>query len=133
MKRILVVEDDPNVLSVVASRLEVSGFAVTVAEDGQKALEQIYKEKPDLIVLDLMLPKRDGFSVCNQLKREKKFCKIPIVMLTARTEPIDIELGDLVGADLYITKPFDTKELIIKIEELIKEAEARADNSDMGN
>jgi len=121
MKKILVVEDDLSVLSVVVSRLEASGFAVTVAKDGQEALEQVCKEKPDLIVLDLMLPKRDGFSVCNQLKREKKFCKIPIVMATARDEQIDIELGVLVGADLYITKPFDTKDLVIKIEELLKE------------
>lgn len=120
MKKILVVEDDPNVSSVVVSRLEASGFTVSVAGDGQDALDQIYIEKPDLIVLDLMLPKRDGISVCNQLKREKKFCKIPIVMLTARDKEIDIGLGNLVGADLYITKPFDTKELIIQIEELLK-------------
>lgn len=120
MKRILVVEDDSDLASVVVFRLQASGFAVTVAEDGQAALEQVYKEKPDLILLDLMLPKRDGVSVCNQLKREKKFCKIPIVMMTAKNEQRDIELGALVGADLYITKPFDTKELIKKIDELLK-------------
>ncbi|MBU1998936.1 MAG: response regulator, partial [Candidatus Omnitrophica bacterium] len=95
---------------------------VKVAEDGQTALEQIYKEKPDLIILDLMLPVRDGMSVCNQLKREKKFCKIPIVMLTAKDRETDIKLGSLVGADLYITKPFDTKELVSKIDQLLKEA-----------
>jgi DNA-binding response OmpR family regulator len=122
MKKILVVEDDFDVSSVVASRLEASGYIVTVVADGQGALDQVYKEKPDLVLLDLMLPKRDGFSVCNQLKREKKYCKIPIVILTARDEEIDAELGGLAGADLYVTKPFDPKELIIKIEELLKNA-----------
>ncbi len=68
-----------------------------------------------------MLPKRDGFSVCNQLKRDKKYCKIPIVMLTARNKHIDLELGSIVGADAYITKPYDSKDLLAKIQELLSQ------------
>jgi len=121
MKKILVVEDDPSVSSVVVSRLEASGFAVTVAEDGQAALEQVYKETPDLVILDLGLPQMPGEEVCRQLRKSELYKELPIIMLTAKDTDADKVIGRVIGADLYIQKPFDTKELIIKIKELLKE------------
>lgn len=120
MARILIVEDDADVLKVVQARLKASGFKTIVTQDGQEALDEVYKQKPDLIVLDLMLPKVDGTSVCNQLKRQRRYSKVPILMLTAKDKEIDIALGDIAGADAYITKPFDSQELISKIKELLK-------------
>lgn len=121
MKKILVVEDDLVISKALESRLKSEGFHVALAADGDSALKEVDKEKPNLIVLDLMLPKQDGYTVCNQLKRDKNYCKIPIIIVTARDEQIDMELGNLVGADMYLTKPFDAQVLIAKINELLGE------------
>ena len=120
-KKILVVDDETDLVSVVKMRLEANNYLVLTAFDGQEALEKARKEKPDLIILDLMLPKMDGYKVCGLLKADTRYNKIPIIMFTARAEESDEKLGFEVGADAYITKPFEAETLLGKIKELLKE------------
>jgi DNA-binding response OmpR family regulator len=119
-KRILVVEDEKDLVEILSVRLEASGYKVIAAYDGQEGLDKAKKEKPDLIILDLMLPKVDGYKVCRLLKFDEKYKKIPIIMFTARAQESDRKLGEEVGADGYITKPFEPKALLDKIAELLK-------------
>lgn len=118
--RILVVDDEPDVIKIISVRLKAAGYDVITAEDGQEGLLKARTEKPDLVLLDLMLPKVDGFQVCRMLKYDENFKSIPIILLTARTQEADKQAGKDVGADAYIEKPFDYKELLTKIEELLK-------------
>ena len=120
MKKILLVDDEKDIVEVVASRLRASNYNVILAYDGQEALDKAHKEKPDLIILDLMLPKMDGYKVCGLLKFNEKYRKIPIIMLTARGQDSDMKMGQEVGADAYIIKPFDSQVLLGKIKELLK-------------
>lgn len=122
MKRILVAEDEIDLSKAIKIRLESAGFQVILAGDGDSALEEVKKQKPDLILLDLMLPKKDGFTVCNYLKNDERYRGIPVVILTARKEEVDIELGTVLGADFYMTKPFDYNQLVSKINELLGES-----------
>lgn len=117
--KILVTEDSPTILAMIKESLESEGFSVITAEDGQQALEKTRKEKPDLIILDLMLPKIDGYRVCRILKFDDKYKMIPVIMLTARTNEADRKTGQEVGADAYITKPFEPQTIIAKINELL--------------
>jgi DNA-binding response OmpR family regulator len=119
-KRILIVEDEKDLVEILTVRLEASGYQVIPAYDGQEGLDKAKKEKPDLIILDLMLPKMDGFKVCRLLKFDEKYKKIPIIMFTARAQEQDKKLGEEVGADAYIVKPFEPAALLGKIKELIK-------------
>jgi len=118
-KRILLVDDERDLVDMVKMRLEAGGFEVSTAFDGQEALDKARKEKPDLIILDLMLPKMDGYKVCRMLKFDEKYKKIPIILFTARAQDNDKQLGTEVGADGYITKPFEPQVLLSKINELI--------------
>lgn len=120
-KKILVVDDELELVKAVEIRLKQADYEVLAANDGQEGLEKAKKEKPDLIVLDLMLPKMDGYKVCGFLKADTRYNKIPIIMFTARAQEIDIQTGKEVGADAYITKPFDHQVLLGKIKELLKE------------
>jgi DNA-binding response OmpR family regulator len=120
-KRILVVDDTEDVVKVVKMYLEHHDYEVITTNDGQEGLEKAKSEKPDLIVLDLMLPRMNGYKVCGLLKRDTRYAKIPIILFTAKTQEKDMKLGQEVGADAYITKPFEPEVLLSKIEELIKE------------
>lgn len=120
-KRILVVDDEPASVNMMQMRLEAGGYEIMAAYDGQEALEKARNEKPDLIILDLMLPKMDGYKVCRLLKFDDKYKKMPIIMFTARAQEADRKMGMDVGADAYITKPFDPKVLMAKIKELLGE------------
>jgi len=120
-KRILLVEDETDLVRAMQVRLEAAGYDVLAAYDGQEALEKAKKEKPDLIVLDLLLPKMDGYKVCGLLKKDTRYAKIPIVILTAKAQEEDRKLGKELDADAYITKPFDYQVILSKIEELIGE------------
>ncbi|MDD5492735.1 MAG: response regulator [bacterium] len=120
-KRILVVEDEPDIAEVIKQRLAGAGFEVMIAEDGYMGLETARREKPDLIILDLMLPKIEGYKVCRMLKFDKEYSYIPIIILTARSQPVEEETGYATGANLYLTKPFDGNELTAKVKELLKE------------
>jgi len=120
-KQILLVDDELELVTVVKFRLEANDYGVIVAYDGQEALEKARKDKPDLIILDLMLPKMDGYKVCGLLKADERYKKIPIIMFTARGQESDKKIGEEVGADAYITKPFEDQVLLAKIKELLKE------------
>jgi DNA-binding response OmpR family regulator len=114
-KKILVVDDEPDLVETVRFPLEMEGFNVLVSYNGEDALNQARKESPDLILLDLMLPKLDGYKVCRLLKFDERYKHIPILMLTAKTQEKDKILGKETGADEYITKPFDIDELMKKV------------------
>ena len=119
-KKILVVEDEQELVKAIQIRLGQAGYEVLFAYDGMEALDKARKEKPDLIILDLMLPKMDGYKVSALLKRDEKYKKIPIIMLTARAQDSDEKLGFEVGADAYITKPFQHEIVLAKISELLE-------------
>lgn len=119
-KRILLVEDEADMVYALTLQLEAAHYEVLSAKDGQAGLDMARKEKPDLIILDLMLPKMDGYKVCRMLKFDEKYKKIPIIIFTAKAQEKDKELGQQVGADAYITKPFDAQVLMDKISALLK-------------
>ena len=119
-KRILVVDDEQDMVFGLRMMLEANGFNVLAAFDGQEALDKARMGNPDLIVLDLMMPKLDGYKVCRLLKFDEKYKKIPIIMLTARTSDAEQKMGFEVGADAYLTKPFEQQVLMSKIKELLK-------------
>ena len=114
-KKILVVDDEVDLVETVRFSLELEGFDVLVSYNGEDALNQARKEKPDLIILDLMLPKLDGYKVCRLLKFDERYKYIPILMLTAKTQEKDKILGKETGADEYITKPFEMDYLMEKV------------------
>ena len=118
-KRILVVDDETELVDMVKMRLEAAGYDVLTAYDGQEALDKAKSENPDLIILDLMLPKIDGFKVCRMLKFDEKYKNIPIILFSARVQDADKKMGDEVGGDAYITKPFEPQILLSKIKELL--------------
>ena len=118
-KRILVVDDEKELVMMLKTRLEANQYEVLCAYDGQEGLEKARSEKPDLIILDLMLPKMDGYRVCGLLKKDARYVQIPIVLFTAKGREEDRKLGEEVGADAYVTKPFEAQILLGKIRELI--------------
>lgn len=114
---ILAVDDEPHVLRLVRANLETSGYKVLTAEDGEKALTIVQEELPDLVLLDLMLPKMDGFAVC---RRIREFSSVPVIMLTARSAQVDLVHGFEVGADDYLTKPFSVTELLVRVQAVLR-------------
>lgn len=115
MKTILIVEDDEEIVGLLRFNLEKHGYMVVTAEEGYKALELAPKIKPDLILLDIMLPGLDGYEVCQSLRKMEEMEKVPIIMLTAKSEELDVVLGLELGADDYVTKPFSIRELLSRI------------------
>jgi DNA-binding response OmpR family regulator len=118
-KKILLVEDEKDMAYAVTLQLEAKGYEVITASDGREGLEKARMKKPDLIILDLMLPKIDGYKVCRMLKFDSKYKDIPIIIFTARAQDSDKNTGKEVGADAYITKPFEPSALLDKIRELL--------------
>ena len=118
-KKLLIVDDEPELLLLIEARLKANGYEVFTAADGQTALELAKKKIPDLIILDIMLPKMDGYKVCGLLKKDTRYAHIPIVLFTARAQTEDMRLGEEMGADAFITKPFDAQILLSKIETLL--------------
>lgn len=119
-KKILITDDSPTIVAILQEVLQKEGYSVITAADGQETLGKVRTEKPDLIILDLMLPKIDGYKVCAMLKFDKSCKNIPVIILTARAGEEDKKLGEEVCADFYITKPLDPDILIAKVKELIK-------------
>ncbi len=117
-QKVLIVDDEESILRLIKYNLEKAGFKAVTAEEGFKALETIKEEKPDLIILDIMLPGIDGIEICKRLRKED--CHIPILMLTARDEEIDKILGLEIGADDYMTKPFSIRELMARIKAILR-------------
>ncbi|MGQ9572769.1 MAG: response regulator [Dehalococcoidia bacterium] len=120
MKKILVVDDEPTLVATLRYNLEREGYQVSTAADGEGALSLAQAERPDLIILDLMLPGLDGLEVCRILRREMT---VPILMLTAKTEEVDKVVGLELGADDYVTKPFSMRELLARVRALLRRAE----------
>ena len=118
--RILVIEDEPEMVKMITMRLEASGYSVMCAFDGQEGLRRAQAELPDLIILDLMLPKLNGYEVCRLLKFDVKYQHIPVIMFTARTQDKDEETGLECGADAYVRKPFKAKELLQQMKALLE-------------
>lgn len=122
-KRILVVDDVRETLLALKIRLEYANYEVITAADGELGLKMARKSNPDLIVLDVMLPKIDGFSICRLLKFDEDYEKIPIILLTAKGQEKDRKTGKIVGADVYLTKPYNAKELLGHIKKLTGQTE----------
>ncbi|MDZ7261220.1 MAG: response regulator transcription factor [candidate division KSB1 bacterium] len=118
--KIMVVEDDPDICEILEYNLKQEGFDVVVFDDGQKALESILKNPPDLLLLDLMLPGRNGLEMARILRKDEYTSNLPIIMITARSEEMDILHGLEQGADDYITKPFRPKEVIARVKALLR-------------
>ena len=117
-KTIMVVDDEPNILKVVGDILKQEGYRVMPAASGQDALDRLKKSKPDLILLDIMMPGMDGWDVIEKIKSNKETENIRVIFLTAKTDPISKSMGLLASAD-YITKPFENKDLVRRVKNVI--------------
>ncbi len=122
MKKILIIEDEGNIRELVTYNLKANGYKTLEAEDGITGITLVYKEKPDLILLDIMLPGKDGYEICRELRSED--INIPIIMLTAKSEEVDKVLGLEFGADDYIAKPFGIRELLARIKAVLRRYES---------
>lgn len=119
-KKVLLVDDEPDIVDTIKFNLEFEGFECVAAHDGFAAVEKAHEEMPNLIILDVRLPKKNGYQVCRLLKFDPKFKHIPIIMLTARTQEADIQTGKTTGADEYMTKPFDMNELVQRVKNYLQ-------------
>ncbi|MEI7590498.1 MAG: response regulator transcription factor [Deltaproteobacteria bacterium] len=120
MKKILIVDDEKDIVELISYNLIKEGFSVVTAFDGNTAVEVALKDKPDLLILDLMLPGIDGLEVCRQLKQNPFTEKIPVIMLTAKIDTVDKIVGLELGADDYITKPFNVRELVARVRAIFR-------------
>jgi two-component system alkaline phosphatase synthesis response regulator PhoP len=120
MSKILIVDDEQDIVELLSYNLGKEGFATLKAYDGEAALGMVHSEKPDLMILDLMLPKMNGLDVCKAIRRNPEIANLPIIMLTAKGEEIDKIIGLEIGADDYITKPFSIKELIARVRTILR-------------
>ncbi len=118
-KRILIVDDEPNIVISLDYLMRREGFEVEVAIDGEAALQTLQTYIPDLILLDVMLPKVNGFEVCQRIRANPKLAPVKVIMLTAKGRDIEVAKGLNLGADAYITKPFSTKELVLQVRTLL--------------
>jgi len=117
-KKVLIVDDEPSIVTLLEYNLKQAGFAVITANDGEEGLQKAILEQPDLIILDLMLPKMDGIEVCKQLRQQK--IMVPILMLTAKDDEFDKVLGLELGADDYMTKPFSPREVVARMKAILR-------------
>ncbi|HXE75199.1 MAG TPA: response regulator transcription factor [Candidatus Xenobia bacterium] len=123
MRRILIIEDDKDIVELVRYNLEKDDFQVTAVGDGVSGLAQVKKSPPDLLLLDLMLPKLSGLEICKEIRRDAALNRLPILMLTARGDEADRVVGLELGADDYVTKPFSPRELVARVKALLRRAE----------
>jgi DNA-binding response OmpR family regulator len=124
-KKILLIDDEPEILEICRDYLKASGYDVVTAKDGAQGLACARREKPDLIILDLMMPEMDGLDVCRAIRRESD---VPIIMLTARVEETDKLIGLELGADDYVTKPFSPRELVARVRVVLKRVGTSVDS-----
>lgn len=118
-KKILIVDDEPNIVISLEFLMKKEGYTVAVANDGDEALAQVAAFRPDLMLLDVMMPRKPGFEVCETLRADPAHAALKIVMLTAKGRETEVAKGLALGANAYMTKPFSTKELIAKVRELL--------------
>ena len=126
MKRVLIIEDDKDIVELVRYNLANEGFQVSAAFDGSAGLSTLKKTPPDLLLLDLMLPKLSGLDICREIRRDDSLNRLPILMLTARGDEADRVVGLEMGADDYVTKPFSPRELLARVKALLRRAEPPA-------
>ena len=118
-KQVLIADDEPNIVTALEFLLQRHGYEVHVARNGDEALRMIGQHKPDLILLDVMMPQRSGYDVCQRVREREDWRHIKIIMLSAKGRDVEMNKGMSLGADLYITKPFSTRELVAKIDGLL--------------
>jgi DNA-binding response OmpR family regulator len=118
-KKILIADDEPNIVAAIEFLLQQSGYEVRIAQDGEQALESVEAWIPDLVLLDVMMPKKSGYEVCTRIRERSDWRHIKIVMLSAKGREAEVSKGLSIGADLYVTKPFSTRELIATIKRLL--------------
>ncbi|MCK9379639.1 MAG: response regulator [Sulfuritalea sp.] len=121
-KKILIADDEPNIVISLEFLLKREGYDVAVAHDGVEALARVRAERPDMAILDVMMPQRNGFEVCQDLRQDPEFKDLRIMMLTAKGRDTEVSKGLALGADVYMTKPFSTRELLAKVKALIDRA-----------
>jgi len=119
MPRILIVDDEPNIVLALELLMKREGYEILTVDDGQKVFEVVREFNPDLILLDIMMPKMDGYEVCQRIRADASLKDISIIMLTAKGREVEKEKGLALGADYYITKPFSTREVIMKVKEIL--------------
>lgn len=118
-KKVLIVDDEPNIVLSVEFLMKREGYEVVTAADGQEALDTVADARPDLVILDVMMPRKNGFEVCAELRADPQLAAMPILMLTAKGREAEMKKGLSLGADAYITKPFSTHELVARVNELL--------------
>lgn len=118
-RKILIVDDEPNIVISLEFLMQREGFQVSVAVDGDEALRKIAEMQPDLVLLDVMMPKKSGFEICQEVRANPAWTAIKIVMLTAKGRDTEVQKGEALGADAYITKPFSTKDLVAKVRSVL--------------
>jgi len=119
-KKVLIVDDEPNIVISLEFLMKREGFEVLVANDGEAALAQVAQELPDLILLDVMMPKKSGFEVCESLRADPAHAGLKIVILTAKGRETEVAKGLAIGADAYVTKPFSPKALAVQVKQLLE-------------
>ncbi|MBI2266665.1 MAG: response regulator transcription factor [Armatimonadetes bacterium] len=124
IKRILIVDDEPDIVAILRVPLEAGGYEVAVAGDAAAAEAWLTRWVPDLIILDVMLPKLNGWEFCRKLKGDPSFSRVPVLILTAKAQPLEVLRGWEAGADEHITKPFRMSDLLAKVEKLLKGSES---------
>ena len=120
MKKVLVVDDQPQIVRLIQLHLDREGFQVLTAADGEEALERVHEERPDLVILDVIMPKKDGFEVLRTIKATPELERTPVIMLTVKTQSADIVEGLREGAELYLPKPFHPRELVALVKRVLE-------------
>ncbi len=120
--KILIADDEPNILISLEYLMQREGFAVSLARDGQEALDAILRDPPDLVLLDVMMPRKTGLEVCQEVRADPRLKGVRILMLTAKGRETDVAKGLALGANAYVTKPFSTKDLVARVRALLQEA-----------
>jgi two-component system, OmpR family, alkaline phosphatase synthesis response regulator PhoP len=118
-RRILIADDEENIVISLEFLMKREGFEVLIAKDGEEAVEMIRSERPDLVLLDVMMPKKSGFEVCQEVKSDPSLKSVRILMLTAKGRETEVAKGLALGADSYVTKPFSTKELVERVRSML--------------
>lgn len=119
-KTILIVDDEPNIVISIEYLMKRSGYQVSIAYDGQEALDYLSVNTPDLMILDIMMPRKNGFEVCEQVRKDERLKDLPILMLTAKGREAEMNKGLSLGANAYITKPFSTHDLVERVRSLLE-------------
>lgn len=120
-KKVLIADDEPNIVTSLQFLMERNGYMVRVARDGDEALRQVAEFEPDLVLLDVMMPAKNGYEVCQKIRENDAWSQMKIVMLTAKGRDTEVSKGLALGAEAYVSKPFSTKELVARVRELLGE------------